>query len=186
MKNKSTGRKRDSVKTKEIIIAAAQSAFAEHGYSQAGVREIAEQAGGISSSLIVRYFGSKMGLFEAALLDAIQLNPVLVWEKSEFGQRLARLLLDGGSNIQLTEMIVLSTGNAEAREISARVAKDHMIERLGKWLGPPNARARAMNLIMLGTGFILFSRQLPVGPLHRESVKWFAETIQSIVDGSDE
>ena len=50
----------------ELLLAAAQQLFAERGYDRVTTREIAEQAG-VDATLIARYFGSKAGLYLAAL-----------------------------------------------------------------------------------------------------------------------
>jgi AcrR family transcriptional regulator len=50
----------------DLLLAAAQQLFAERGYDRVTTREIAEQAG-VDATLIARYFGSKAGLYLAAL-----------------------------------------------------------------------------------------------------------------------
>ena len=57
---------RDAEATKQRLLAAAISEFAEHGLAGARVDRIAEAAGG-SKQLIYRYFGNKEALFEAAI-----------------------------------------------------------------------------------------------------------------------
>lgn len=58
-------RARDEVRA--LIVAAARSAFAEHGFAGATTREIADRADA-SEVLIFRYFGSKSALFEETIL----------------------------------------------------------------------------------------------------------------------
>ena len=58
-------RPRSSVATKAAILAAARTRFAAEGYSSASVRAIARDVG-VDAALVVRYFGSKPGLFAAA------------------------------------------------------------------------------------------------------------------------
>jgi AcrR family transcriptional regulator len=50
----------------ELLLEAAQQLFAERGYERVTTRDIAEQAG-VDAALIARYFGSKAGLYLAAL-----------------------------------------------------------------------------------------------------------------------
>lgn len=50
----------------DLLLTAAQQLFAERGYERVTTREIAERAG-VDASLIARYFGSKAGLYLAAL-----------------------------------------------------------------------------------------------------------------------
>ena len=63
-------KRRNASRTRARILDAAYNAFAAHGYSQTGIREIAEQAD-VASSLILRYFGNKISLFEHALIHGI-------------------------------------------------------------------------------------------------------------------
>ena len=50
----------------DLLLTAAQKLFAERGYDRVTTRDIAEQAG-VDAALIARYFGSKAGLYLAAL-----------------------------------------------------------------------------------------------------------------------
>jgi AcrR family transcriptional regulator len=58
--------------TRQTILGAARSAFATRGYEQTTIRAVAAQAG-IDASMVMRYFGSKAGLFAAA--TTIDLDP---------------------------------------------------------------------------------------------------------------
>jgi AcrR family transcriptional regulator len=51
--------------TRRTILAAARRAFAARGYEQTTIRAVAADAG-IDASMVMRYFGSKAGLFAAA------------------------------------------------------------------------------------------------------------------------
>src|SRR3984893_18627710 len=59
-------RPRNAVATREAILQSALVAFSRHGYDGIGVREIAQTAG-VTAVLVNRYFGSKEGLFAAAV-----------------------------------------------------------------------------------------------------------------------
>lgn len=58
--------------TRRTILDAARRAFAARGYEQTTIRAVAGQAG-IDASMVMRYFGSKAGLFAAAA--TIDLDP---------------------------------------------------------------------------------------------------------------
>jgi hypothetical protein len=57
---------------------------------------------------------------------------------------------------------------------------------LAEWLGPPDARARALEIAMLATGLVSYLRQLPLQPAsadeHRHIADWFTRAVQAIVD----
>lgn len=181
----STPRRRDALKTKARILAAAQQAFSEIGYSQAGLRDIAAIAE-VNSAMLPRYFGSKAGLFEAALIDAIPQYEEMDLAHQGFGSRLASKFLETFLDLRATAMVVLSTSDPEARIISARVMEEHGIQPLAKWLGPPNAQARAARMIMLSTSFMLYTRQIPLmspsDAIDNETSEWLARSLQAIIN----
>ncbi len=178
-------KRRDAARTKANILTAAQQAFAESGYSQTGIRDIAVLAD-VSPPMVLRYFGSKAGLFEAALLASLQSEQLFAGDKQQFGSVLAGVLLDASRDIKQPSMVVLSIGDPEAREIAIRVIKEKGLAALAKWLGPPAAKTRALEIMMLGMGFVLLTRQLPMladdKKSNRELGCWFAESVQQIVD----
>src|SRR3954449_9111236 len=76
--NKARGRGRPrgtSTTTKADILAAARRLFFEHGYDGVTLRAVASDAG-VDVALISYYFGSKKGLFGAAM--ALGANPALL------------------------------------------------------------------------------------------------------------
>lgn len=173
-------KRRNAPETKARIIESAQQLFAAHGYAQAGIREIATHAG-VAVSLVPQHFGSKAELFEAALLEAMAASRALDVPDDQLGRHLVDLVLNGG-DMRLPAMVVLSTGDPDAREITARVTRDRIIADLAERLGPPDGRDRAMEITMLCTGFLIYARQLPVGEISERTQSKFAGWLQAIVD----
>jgi AcrR family transcriptional regulator len=62
-------RLRDADATKAALLTAARDLFAERGFQRTTVREIAARAG-VNQALLFRYFGSKDGLFAAAMASS--------------------------------------------------------------------------------------------------------------------
>jgi len=181
-------KRRDPEKTRARIVEAAQKLFAERGYAQTGLRDIAKLAD-VSSALPVRYFESKAGLFEAALLDALDLNAVLNADKSSFGRLLVQAVLDPDQPITIPAMIALAIGDDEAAAIAKRFAQNFILNPIALWLGPPHGRARASLLLNISTGFVIFNRHIIVegSPEARAAIAtWLANTLQGIVDGTDD
>jgi len=54
-----------SAGTRRAILGAARTTFAARGYEQTTIRAVAARAG-VDASMVMRYFGSKAGLFTAA------------------------------------------------------------------------------------------------------------------------
>ncbi|MFA7604418.1 MAG: TetR family transcriptional regulator [Novosphingobium sp.] len=177
-------RKRDSAATRARILAAAQRAFSETGYSHTGIRDVARLAG-TSPTLVLRYFRSKAGLFEAALTAAMPVESVFAHPRAALGRGLAEALLDPANEIRPPLMIALAAGDPEAAAIAARVFEAQSIAPLAEWLGGPDGRARALEIAMLATGLVSYLRQLPLNPVNeaerRHISDWFAQAVQAIV-----
>lgn len=174
--------RRDAEATRARILAAAQAAFARSGYDHVGIREIAAAAG-ISSPLLLRYFGSKAGLFEAALIASVSLDAVLSTERARFGRHLASLFLRQDLDVRPPVLIGVTAGDPQARAITARITESHLIAPLADWLGGNEPRARSIEIAMLSTGFVIYLRQLDVaGPATAALSSWFADTVQAVVD----
>ncbi len=60
-----------SQETRERLLAAAREVFHADGFDRASTRVIAARAG-VNAALIFRYFGSKAGLYEAAVLTPLE------------------------------------------------------------------------------------------------------------------
>lgn len=178
-------RKRDAQATRARILEAAQQVFARTSFSDAGIREIAALAE-VSSTLLLQYFGSKAGLYEAALYAAMPLDSVLSQPRARFGVALAASLLEPGQAIRPPLMIALAAGDSGAAAISARVMEECSIAPLARWLGPPNAHARAIEIGALATGMVTYIKHIPLAGTTRQDVKhiadWFAASVQAIVD----
>ncbi|MEY9837675.1 TetR/AcrR family transcriptional regulator [Streptacidiphilus sp. EB103A] len=88
----STPRRRDSARSRELLLAAATDLFAERGFDRSTIREIGERAG-VDPALIARYFGGKAQLYLATLqLDQLNANPADLLEPER-----VRALLDGAT-----------------------------------------------------------------------------------------
>jgi AcrR family transcriptional regulator len=187
MKKVAATKPRNSEQTKANIIKAAQRIFAERGYAQAGMREIAQLAD-VSPALPVRYFGSKAGLFEAALVDAWDLETVLSLDKTNFGKQVVKSVLDKNTSITLPEMIALSIGDDEAAAIAGKFAEEQVIKPLGKWIGPPRAASRAYLILLICTGFVIYNRHILLdesNPARSGAIKWLEKALQDMVDGTE-
>lgn len=103
-----TGRKRgrervyDAERTRETILNAAETVFAEHGFDGTSVDAIAAEAG-YNKSLIFQYFGNKLGLYTEVLKQADRetnalldraFAPFLMDERTEFQAQQLKAFLE--------------------------------------------------------------------------------------------
>jgi AcrR family transcriptional regulator len=119
-----TPKPRRSDATKQNILTAARERFAADGYERATIRAIATQAG-IDPAMVMRYFGSKEGLFAAAaqfdlrLPDLAPLPPdtlgttlvghfLSIWEKDETFLALLRAAVTNQAAVERIQQVFLT------------------------------------------------------------------------------
>ncbi len=169
--------------TKQKILAAAQQTFSTVGYSEAGIRKIAELVE-LSPTILFRHFGTKAALFEAALIASMG-EPKRPVNREGFGQHVADMLADPSQPNCPHAMTVLAIGNEESRAIAVRVLEEYTIKPMMEWLGPPNTESRAREIMALCAGFVLYNSQLSAMAsrgIDSHMVDWLARSIQAIVD----
>lgn len=177
-----TTKVRDSGRTKAAILQAAAAEFAEHGVLATGVRDIAARAG-VNSNLIARYFGSKDQLFEAVLRQALSVEVLLTEDRAAFGAHVSGLLTKGSPTADVVAMAVFATADPAARATVLRLYEELVIQRLADWLGGRNAAERAAQITVLCTGFVTYSRLLPLEALAGAGQGvWLAQSLQTVVD----
>ena len=132
-----TGRRRGTAGTREKILAAARSHFGEAGFEATTIRGIAAGAG-VDPALVPHYFGSKEGVFLAAMqfpADPAEFIPrLLAPGLDDLGERIALFFLEmwdspaGASLLGLIRSVVSSELAADlmrefiTREVLGRLA----------------------------------------------------------------
>lgn len=90
------GRRVGDSGTRAAVLAAAKESFGSQGYGATSVRAVARSAG-VDPSLVLHFFGSKDGLFEAALQlpfdPAVVVAGLLAGGKDDLGERVLRTFL---------------------------------------------------------------------------------------------
>lgn len=179
---------RDATRTRESILKAAQILFARKGYTTVGVREVAAEAG-VNATLIRRYFGSKEGLFRAAVEDFLQIDPFIDGPRNEFGNRAVALLKYGEEIPSALAMMMHATADPEARTLCSGLMHSHIDQPLADWLGGKNAMARATQINLLWIGYMAARQVLPLPALTGDAVdetrRWMAIAIQALVDADE-
>lgn len=176
---------RNADRAKLSLLRAAQMAFSQRSYGLVGIRTIAAKAQ-LNGSLIRRYFGSKQGLFEAAMTDALDVSPMIACEREDFGKHVAMLYFDKVMfQGQALPMMTLGAGDPEARAVSVDVADKRLLAPLAQWLGGKNSHERAVRIIVLTSGLFTTWRLLPDREnksMQARLRRWFEESLQAIVD----
>lgn len=175
--------KRNAAASRARILEAAQEAFSTTGYSHTGIRDIAKMAG-VSSTLLVRYFGSKAQLFEEALVASMRARGMVRWGREDFAEKLADALIDPAGDIRGPMIVALGSGDPEAAAIAARVTVKHGIKVMADWLDGEDAEGRTLAMGMMAAGYVIYARQLPLPSTDLSNVRqWFIVTMKKLVEG---
>jgi AcrR family transcriptional regulator len=180
--NKSSrrGRRRGQSETYEQIRLAARARFLADGYAKCSMRAIAADAG-VDAALISYFFGSKRGVFSAAM--ALPVNPldilaaVIDGELNSLPERLLVGVLtvwdDPATGDPLRALARTAITEPEFGRLIAETIGSEVVGRLAQRIGGVQARTRAVAFSTQIAGVIL-SRYLlgiePIASMSREQV----------------
>jgi AcrR family transcriptional regulator len=177
---------RDAKRTRAAILAAAQEAFSIRGYSDTGVREITGAAG-VNPALVSRYFGSKEGLYEAALSDLLNATLITDLPRERFGESVVAMLTSAvrGQRNPMP-MMMFASADPTARAITDRLLKRIFIEPLANWYGAERGAGKAACFAALASGLTLYRELYPLdalgGEMASETRRWLVGAFQSLID----
>lgn len=181
-------KKRNVGKTTAGIVAAAQRHFTAYGYEDAKVRDIASDAG-VDAALINRYFKSKKGLFEEAVIGAISIDEMLEVDKQDFGATMGGLMSTKDleySELDPTAAFVKSINSPNVGPLLAKMMDEEIVPKLASWLGGRDAEQRAALILAQMLGFEVFRRIAKVQSLNEPNsevvAKFLAKSLQTYVD----
>lgn len=180
-------RPRNSEQTKEEILAAARCIFSRRGYAQAGLREIAAEAG-ITPALVIRYFENKENLFAVAMESFFDLQELLAGGQETFGRDMvAYINTHRHFETNPLSMQLLAISDPSARKIVTRLLRDSVLKTLSQWLGQDHAEVRASLITTVLSGVWIYCDLLPLdafdGPLSPEISQWLEKTLQELATG---
>jgi AcrR family transcriptional regulator len=92
--------------SRRTILEAARATFATRGYEQTTIRAVATRAG-IDASMVMRYFGSKAGLFTAAATISLQAPDLRSVPVRQRGELLVRNFVDRWEHGPSADTLVL-------------------------------------------------------------------------------
>jgi AcrR family transcriptional regulator len=166
-----TGRRPGAGGTREKILAAARSDFGKGGYETATIRGIAARAG-VDPALVLHYFGSKEGIFRAAIemtIEPAQFLPRLLAPGLDgLGERLVRFFLDtwdapeGSPFLALISSVVT---NEDAATQMREFVTEEVLGRLARALELDQPRLRASLVASQLVGLAMLRYVVKVEPL---------------------
>jgi AcrR family transcriptional regulator len=197
-------RPRRSDRTRATILEAARRRFGREGYERATIRAIAADAR-IDPSMVMRYFGSKQGLFAAAAEIDLRLPDLRGAPRSRLGERLVAHFLSRWEGVSAAPLSQPAGPGGEQGHVDeallvllrAAVTNEDAAERMRAMLDQvasivvavapdlPEARAGMVDSQILGLALCRLVLRLPaVTELdHDTLVARFGPTIQRYLTG---
>ena len=186
------GRRPGGSSSREAILAAARARFAASGYDRTTVRAVAADAG-VDAALVHYYYGSKDGLFVAAMQvpfrPAEVIGPLVEGGVDGLGERMVRRLLGvwDANQAALLTLVQGATSHPGAAVAVREFISREIIGRVEGAVTADRARLRA-NLVASQIMGLLAARYIArVEPLASlpadEVVPLVAPTLQRYLDG---
>ena len=163
--------------TRAAILAAARQHLATAGYEGTTIRAVASAAGA-DPSMVIRYYGSKAGLFEAAVDIDLGLSDLAGLPASELGPALARHFIARWEGDLADEVIGLLLRSAATNSRAAERVRgifDEQIMSLAGRISPDAGdaarRAAMISAHVLGIAFARYVVELaPLAALDAETL----------------
>ncbi|MFJ5808217.1 TetR family transcriptional regulator [Streptomyces sp. NBC_01426] len=152
--------------TRAAILRAARERFAAQGYERTTIRAVAADAD-IDPSMVMRYFGNKEKLFDAALAVDLRLPDLGAVPESDLPQALVRHFVERWEGDPSDDALLVLLRSAVTNERAAQRMRDtfagQVAPALAAVLGPERA-ARVAGLVaaqLLGLGLARYLLRLP-------------------------
>jgi AcrR family transcriptional regulator len=185
---KTAPRPRDATQTRERILGAARARFSHHSYENVGTRDIAGDAG-VDAALVNRYFGSKEGLFSAAIEGVFELTDHLPAQLTDLGNHLvAHVLDDPGEPDAFDALNILLHAMSSPTSAPLASARFHaeFVKPLAARLSGRHTETRATLIASYVIGLATMRHRLEspllAGPGRRRAADIAAAAIQACVD----
>lgn len=180
---------RRSDRTRAAILEAARLLFAQDGYERTTIRKVAAAAR-IDPSMVMRYFGSKDGLFAAANSFDLNLPDFSGIPRQAIGEALVRHFLSQWEGAQANRSLCILLRSAASNEAAARRLREifatQLVPMVARISGAGGAERRAGLMVtqFLGLAFCRYVLALPpVAALEPEDLmRFIAPTIQQYID----
>jgi AcrR family transcriptional regulator len=188
------GRRPGQTATRARILASARRQFAEQGYERASLRAVAKDAG-VDQRLVTHFFGSKHGLFLAAMalpIDPAEFVAAVARPGVEgMGERLARrwvTLWDSPEGRHLVGLLRSAVSNEGAarmlREVFVHLVLRQLVRTLD--LDQPDRRASLVATQLFGLVLVRYVLRLqPVASMGADEVaRWIGPTMQRYLEAT--
>src|SRR5258706_2572074 len=191
----STGRRPGAAPTRSKMLSAAGTHFARVGFDAGTIRGIAAEAA-VDPSLVLHYFGSKDGVFRAAVdfpLDPAQFVPQLLAPGLDgLGERLVHFFVetwDSPAGRPLLALIRSVVASADAAALLREFVSREVLGRLASALevDQPQLRASLAASTLIGAAMLRYVIELePLASASPDELAvWLGPTVQRYLTAHD-
>ncbi|MGO4717436.1 TetR/AcrR family transcriptional regulator [Bradyrhizobium sp. 2TAF24] len=150
--------------TRDRILAAARRLFGEEGFERTTIRSVAAAAG-IHFSMVMRYYGSKEGLFAAAASYDLDMPDLTAVPRADIGRTLVRHFLERweAEDGDLPALLRACISHQDGRDLMEEMFRAQVLPVIVPITGPAQAHERAalMCTQMLGLAMTRYVLALP-------------------------
>ena len=182
------GMRRTAAEAKAAILAAARERFASDGYERATIRAIAGDAE-IDPAMVMRYFGSKEGLFAAAVEFDLELPDLSEIPSERLGAELAAHFVERWERDEALQILLrVGVTNEVVAERMRTIFAAQLAPVVVKAIADPDdAPVRASLAASQVLGMALCRYVLAFPPLvemsRQDIVDWIGPTLQRYLTG---
>jgi AcrR family transcriptional regulator len=154
--------------TRTAILSAARKLLTERGYEGTTIRAVASEVG-IDPSMVMRYYGNKAGLFNAAIDLDLHLDDIPAPPKSRLGTTLVRHFLSRWEGDRSDEAITLLLRSASTNPTAAEHMRGIFSTQIAKFVArvsgssgaEADRRAGLVSTQLLGLALTRYIVRLP-------------------------
>jgi AcrR family transcriptional regulator len=181
-----------SDRTREAILSCARHLFAKLGYEKTTVREVAERAH-IDPAMVIRYFGSKDGLFAEAASVKLELPSPGDVDPGDMGRTMAEHFLELWEGAGSEQGLAVLLRSAASNSYAAAKMREAFLAQVMPFItatGEPATAARRAGLVasqLLGIAVCRYVLKLPpvVALSRAEIVASIGPTLQRYASGAE-
>jgi AcrR family transcriptional regulator len=185
-----TGRRPGTPETREEILVAARHGFAERGYEATSLRSIAAKVH-VDPALLVHYFGSKEGLFLAAL--EVTIGPSALFggletlEAREAAELIVARYLALLDSEETRDVVLSLVRSAVSSERAAAMLREFLVSKMLSSLGPltgrPDGRLRASLVVAQLVGIAVLRHVVRLEAVVRASREELVSLVAPAIEG---
>ncbi|MDP4501166.1 MULTISPECIES: TetR/AcrR family transcriptional regulator [unclassified Nonomuraea] len=165
------GRRPGNPQTRDEILEAAIAAFLAKGYRDTTIRGVAREAG-VDPALVMHFFGTKDGLFEAAIngsMPVALMMEALDGDEEHLAERLSRryveLWEDPAHGPRMSAVLQAATATSAAADLLKHLMRQELLGPIARRLSSDHAEVRALLAASQLVGIAMLRYVLKVEPL---------------------